>query len=83
MRLGYIERIAQIESEARKLARSGRHVGFASIQLVLLARGYRDTAKVFANRWTQSELDRLCENARAATGVDHGEEASGRSQFTG
>jgi hypothetical protein len=27
-----------------------------------LARGY-DTHKVFANRWTHSELDRLCDQA--------------------
>jgi hypothetical protein len=54
--------LAQIETEARKLARSGRYAGAIGIQWALLAHGY-DTRKVFANRWTHSELDRLCDQA--------------------
>jgi hypothetical protein len=53
--------IAQIETEARKLARSGDHRSFRSIQAALLARGLPKVPKVFANRWTCTELDRLCE----------------------
>ena len=53
--------IAQIETEARRLARSGKHRGFRSIQAALLARGLPKVPKGFANRWTCTELDRLCE----------------------
>jgi hypothetical protein len=53
--------VAQIETEARKLARSGNHRSFRSIQAALLARGLPKVPKVFANRWTCTELDRLCE----------------------
>jgi hypothetical protein len=56
------EHLAQIETEARKLAQSGQYAGATGIQRALLARGY-DTHKVFANRWTHSELDRLCDQA--------------------
>jgi Transcriptional regulator, AbiEi antitoxin, Type IV TA system len=28
--------------------------------MVLLAQGFGEAPKVFANRWTRSELDRLC-----------------------
>jgi hypothetical protein len=58
------ERLARIETEARTLARSGKYLGFTSIKSVLLAHGYPEARKVFANRWTQSELDRLCQQAR-------------------
>ena len=63
-----VESLARIETEARKLARSGQYQSFISIELALLARGYRDAAKVFANPWTQHELDRICEQARQAIG---------------
>jgi hypothetical protein len=63
------ERFACIETEARKLARSGQHRGSHSIEMALLARGYRDAPKIFANRWTQYELDRLCEQAPHARGA--------------
>ncbi len=59
------EAIAYIETEARRLARSGVHHGWRSIESELLERGLAGTRKVFANRWTQFELDRLCEKARA------------------
>jgi hypothetical protein len=58
------ERVARIETEARRLARSGLYQGFSAIEMALMAQGYRDVAIVFANRWTQSELDRLCDRAR-------------------
>jgi hypothetical protein len=57
------ERFARIETEARKLARSGQHRWSHSIEMALLARGYRDAPNVFANCWTQYELDRLREQA--------------------
>jgi hypothetical protein len=62
------ERFARIETEARKLAHSGQHRWSHSIEMALLARGYRDAPKVFANRWTQYELDRLYEQAAHARG---------------
>jgi hypothetical protein len=62
------ERFARIEAEARKLARSGQHRWSSSIEMALLARGYQDAPKVFANRWTQYELDRLCELATHVRG---------------
>jgi hypothetical protein len=58
------ERAERIETEARRLARSGQHQGFSSIQFALAARGYREAPKVLANRWTQYELDRICAQAR-------------------
>jgi len=60
------DRLARIETEARTLARSGNHYGFSSIKNLLLTRGYPEANKVFANRWTQSELDRLCKQAHYA-----------------
>ena len=62
--IGYRERVARIETEARRLARSGQHSGFRSIERTLSAGGYREAPRVFANRWTQYELDRLCEQAQ-------------------
>jgi hypothetical protein len=58
---GQYDRFGLIETEARKLARSGRYLGFESIQSALVELGYVDAPKIFANQWTCSELDRLCE----------------------
>jgi hypothetical protein len=58
------ERLARIETEARTLARSGNYRSFISIKMMLLASGYSEAHKVFANRWTQFELDRLCQQAQ-------------------
>jgi hypothetical protein len=69
-RIGHIEVRARIETVARKLARSGRYEGFSSIEMALLTRGYPQMPKVFANRWTQSELDRLCKLARLQSGKE-------------
>jgi hypothetical protein len=66
LRLGVAEERARIESEARKLARSGEHSRWWSIQLALLAQGrFTQVPRVFANKWTCSELDRLCQQAKA------------------
>jgi hypothetical protein len=59
-----LDRLAQIETEARKMARSGQYRGSGSIQMALLAKGFSETSKLFTNRWTCSELDRLCEQAQ-------------------
>jgi hypothetical protein len=58
------ERLARIETEARTLARSGNYRSFTSIKMLLLARGYLEAHKIFANRWAQFELDRLCQQAQ-------------------
>jgi hypothetical protein len=68
MKQGTRERSAQIETEARVLARSGKYLSSRSIQRVLLTQGFWEAHKVFANRWTRSELDRLCEQARRHAG---------------
>jgi hypothetical protein len=65
MKLGTRDRLAHIETEARRLARSGEHRGFKSIEIVLLSRGYREARRIFANRWTCSELERICEQSLA------------------
>ena len=70
MKVGKLDRRARIESEARRLARSGEYRSFRSIYLALVARGFEEAAKVFANRWTCSELDRLCEQAFHANKAD-------------
>jgi hypothetical protein len=59
MRQGLVERLAQIETEARRLARSGNYSSAVSIELALLVQGYREASKLFANPWTQSEIERL------------------------
>jgi hypothetical protein len=65
MRPGVFEERARIESEARKLARSGEHNGWWSIERALLAQGrFTQVPHVFANDWTCSELDRLCQEAK-------------------
>jgi hypothetical protein len=63
MRCAKQERVAQIETEARKLARSGAHYNARSIETVLVAMGYPEARKLFANRWTHSEVNRLCDQA--------------------
>jgi hypothetical protein len=64
MKAGLRQRLARIETEARTLARSGNFGGFASIERALLTRGFEEAPRIFANRWTQSEVDRLCYQAR-------------------
>jgi hypothetical protein len=64
MRQKLMERYAQIETEARVLAWSGHYEGAEAIEMALLAKGYKEAVELFANRWTKSELDRLCDEAR-------------------
>jgi hypothetical protein len=58
------ERLALIETKARTLARSGKYGRFDEIEMALLALGYRESRRVFANRWTQAEVTRICEEAQ-------------------
>ena len=64
MKTGLRQRLARIETEARALARSGDFGSFTSIERALLIRGFQEAPKIFANRWTQSEVDRLCHQAK-------------------
>jgi hypothetical protein len=68
MKPGALDRLAQIETEARKMARSGHYRSSGAIQMALLARGFVEASKLFTNRWTCSELDRLCEQAQETRG---------------
>ena len=63
------ERLARIETEARVLARSGEYFTFRSIEAALLERGLLEARKLFANKWTRAEVDRLCNRATANFGV--------------
>jgi hypothetical protein len=64
MRAGIAAQRARIESEARKLARSGEHSRWRSIERALAARtDFTEVPYVFANAWTRAELDRLCRQA--------------------
>jgi hypothetical protein len=60
---GKLERIAEIESRARKLARSGEHRSYLTIRTVLNGAYPQEARFVFRNKWQQHELDRLCEHA--------------------
>ncbi len=64
MTAGLRERIARIETEARALARSGDFGSFTAVERALLIRGFQEAPRIFANRWTQAEVDRLCHQAR-------------------
>ena len=65
MRAGVKEERARIESEARKLARSGDHNSWWSIRAALLAQGrFTQISYIFGNLWTCLELDRLCQKAQ-------------------
>jgi hypothetical protein len=57
------QRLAAIESEARAMARSGKHGDFLTIRAIMRDR-YPEAQKLFANRWLQEELNRICEHAR-------------------
>jgi hypothetical protein len=63
------QRLARIETEARVLARSGEYLTFFSIEAALLERGFLEARTLFANKWTQAEVDRLCNRATANFGV--------------
>jgi hypothetical protein len=57
------ERLARIETKAREYAWTGNHRDFSSIEALLIIDGYPEARKLFANRWTQEELNRLCRQA--------------------
>jgi hypothetical protein len=59
------EQLARIETKARALAQSGEYYTFKQIESVLIARGYQEASKIFANKWSQAEVDRLCDQARS------------------
>ena len=62
---------ARIETEARKLAHSGRHGGWRSIERALMSQGgFSELAYVFANKWTRFELDRLCLQAQINKSIE-------------
>ena len=57
------ERRARIETKARHYARSGDHLDFTTIEALLIIDGYPEARKLFANRWMQEELNRICQRA--------------------
>jgi hypothetical protein len=59
-----VEQRARIETEARRMARSGAYLEFSAILLRLKERGFAEADRVFENPWTQAEIDRLCHLAR-------------------
>jgi hypothetical protein len=64
MRPGHWAERACIETEARKLAHSGQHTGWRSIERALRDwSAFTQVPFVFRNEWTRSELDRLCRQA--------------------
>lgn len=71
MERGKRDRLATIETEARTLARSGKFRSAKAIEMALLARGLLEAQKVFANRWTRSEINRLCDLAVWQTPVSN------------
>jgi len=59
-----VERLAQVETEARRLANSGDFQSFRTIRRELIAAGYEEARQIFRNPWTQSEINRLCDLAQ-------------------
>ena len=65
MRPGHWAERGRIETEAPKLAHSGQHSGWRSIERALMKLGrFCQVSYVFHNAWTRSELNRLCIQAR-------------------
>jgi hypothetical protein len=66
------ERLAEIETAARRLAWSGEFLTWRGVNNCLLELGYTDAAALFANPWTRSEIERICTTAyaRQAGGPD-------------
>jgi hypothetical protein len=60
------ERYAYIETKGRQYARSGDHSDYRTIEALLIKNGYPEARKVFANLWTQHELNRICQRARSS-----------------
>jgi hypothetical protein len=66
MKLGLQDRLGRIETAARTLARSGRYLRSDPIEKVLLSQDTNlqlEIRKLFSNKWTRSEIDRLCDRA--------------------
>ena len=63
MTVGRTRDFGFVETEARRLARSGRYPNARRIERALLEQRVPGVEKVFKNRWTQIELDRICEQA--------------------
>jgi hypothetical protein len=59
-----IEKLAALETAARTLARSGKYRGYKTVEMALVASGFANAAEIFTNRWTCSEINRLCEQAQ-------------------
>ena len=55
--------MAEIETAARLLARSGKFLNYRGVNSQLAELGYPEAGKLFANRWTQTEIDRICREA--------------------
>jgi hypothetical protein len=55
------EILARIETQARKLARTGEHPDWWSVENTIVDAGYPEARRLFANRWTQVEISRLCQ----------------------
>jgi hypothetical protein len=47
------------------MARSGKYRSHVEIRTVLERAGVELTAQIFKNRWSQTEIDRLCDRARS------------------
>jgi len=52
--------MAHIETEARKLAHSGKYFNFRLVQQDLVQAGYLKAEQLFRNPWQQEEVDRIC-----------------------
>ena len=65
MKAGMAAQRARVETEAHKLAYSGEYAGWRSIERALLAqKRFTRVSYVFANFWTRSKLDQLCQRAQ-------------------
>ena len=60
---GNLERLAQIETLSRQMAGSGEFHNSRMIEASLMAQGHAEAVRKLFNRWTRSELDRLCRRA--------------------
>ena len=64
LKIAIRDRLAKAETEARKLAWSGEYRSSKMIETALLNLGFLEAPKIFANRWTHSELDRICDQTQ-------------------
>ncbi len=52
--------LAQIETNARLMARTGTYQNFRPIQQLLVQAGYTEAQKLFQNGWQPEEINRIC-----------------------